>query len=47
MGHFQRPSTPLMGKSTKKRLDEVVRLLATLEALGRSRRKGDRWSNAA
>ncbi|MBK9274961.1 MAG: class I SAM-dependent DNA methyltransferase [Flavobacteriales bacterium] len=31
------------GKATKKRLEEVGRLLETLEALGRARREGERW----
>lgn len=40
-------ATRFEGKAAKKRLEEIGRLLETLEALGRSRRKGDRWSNAA
>ena len=38
-GHFE-------GKKTKKRLDEVTRLLATLEALGRARGSVGGWMNA-
>jgi hypothetical protein len=35
-GHFE-------GKSTKKRLDEVTRLLETFEALGRANGTKDGW----
>lgn len=33
------------GKRTKKRLDEMTRLLETLAAAGRARRSGDGWAN--
>jgi len=37
-------ATHFAGKATQKRLDEIARLLETLEALGRaSHVQGDRW----
>jgi len=36
-GHFE-------GKKTKKRLEEVTRLLETLEALGRARNSMGKWT---
>ncbi len=38
--------THVQGKKTKKRLEEVTRLLVTLEALGRARESGEGWMNA-